>query len=62
MAKVKDLNIDDLEHLIEQKVLEVLGDPDSGLELREEFKKELTERLEKTSKRISHKEAIKRVG
>jgi len=31
MVKVKDLTIDDLEYLIEQKVLEILGDPDSGL-------------------------------
>lgn len=41
MTKVKDLTIDELEYLIEQKILEVLGDPDSGLELREEFKQEL---------------------
>lgn len=33
MTKVKDLTIDELEYLIEQKILEVLGDPDSGLEL-----------------------------
>ena len=30
-----------------QKILEVLGDPDSGLELREEFKEELKGRLGK---------------
>ena len=41
MPKVKDLSVDDLEHLIEQKVLEILGDPDSGLELRDEFKRKL---------------------
>jgi len=39
MPKVRDLSVDDLEQLIEQKILEMLGDPDSGLELREEFKK-----------------------
>ena len=54
MTKVKDLTIDELEYLIEQKILEVLGDPDFGLELREEFKQELKERLENPSKRISH--------
>jgi hypothetical protein len=62
MVKVKDLTIDDLEHLIEQKVLEILGDPDSGLELRDEFKEKLRERLKNSSKRIPHEEAIKRVG
>ena len=62
MAKVKDLTLDDLQYLIEQKVLEILGDPDSGLELKDEFKEELRERLKNSSKRISHEEAIKRVG
>ncbi len=60
MARVKDPSTDDLEHLIEQKVLEMLGDPDSGLELREEFKKELEERLEKPSKRVPQQEVLKR--
>jgi len=52
MVKVKDLTIGDLEYLIEQKVLEILGDPDSGLELEDEFREELKERLESSSKRI----------
>ncbi len=59
MSKVKDLSMDDLEYLIEQKVLEMLGDPDFGLELTDEFKKKLTERLEKPSRRISQKEVLK---
>ena len=54
--------MDDLEHLIEQKVLEILGDPDSGLELTDEFKKKLRERLEKPSRRISHEEVLNRFG
>ncbi|RLG19543.1 hypothetical protein DRN74_06685 [Candidatus Micrarchaeota archaeon] len=62
MSKVKDLSMEDLEHLIEQKILEILGDPDSGLELRNEFKKKLRERLRKPSKRISHKEVLERFG
>jgi len=45
MAKVKDLSIDELEFLIEQKILEFFGDPDSGLELKPEFKEELERRL-----------------
>jgi len=62
MTKVKDLTIDELEYLVEQKILEVLGDPDSGLELREEFKQELKRRLENPSRRISHQEVVSRVG
>jgi len=60
MPKVKDMSIDDLEQLIEQKLLELLGDPDSGLQLKEEFRKELEQRLRKPSERISHQEVLKR--
>ena len=45
-----------------QKILEVLGDPDSGLELREEFKEELKRRLENPSRRISQQEVVSGVG
>ena len=62
MAKVKDLTIDELEYLIEQKILEVLGDPDAGLELKEEFREELKERLSRPSRRISHEEVLRRFG
>jgi|Deesub1362B_J571_1020462.scaffolds.fasta_scaffold01589_5 hypothetical protein len=62
MAKPKDLSMEDLEHLIEQKILEILGDPDSGLELREDFKSQLKRRLEKPSRRISHEEVAARFG
>jgi len=62
MKNVKDLTIDELEGLIEQKILEVLGDPDSGLELKEEFKQELKRRLENPSGTISHDEVVKRIG
>ena len=62
MTKVKDLTVEELEYLIEQKILEILGDPDSGLELRDEFKQELRERLKSPSKRISQGGVAKRVG
>jgi hypothetical protein len=62
MVKIKDLTIDDLEYLIEQKVLEILGDPDAGLELRDEFKEGLRNRLKNSSKRTSHEETLKRFG
>ena len=60
MPKVKDMSIDDLEQLIEHKLLEILGDPDSGLQLQKEFKRKLEQRLKKPSERISHQEVLKR--
>jgi len=62
MTSVKDLTIDELEYLIEQKILEVLGDPDSGLQLKEEFKQELKRRLENPLRRIPHHEVVDRIG
>jgi putative addiction module component (TIGR02574 family) len=62
MTNVKDLTIDELEYLIEQKILEVLGDPDSGLDLKEEFKQELKRRLENPSRTIPHDEVVSRIG
>jgi len=62
MTKIKDLTIDDLEYLIEQKVLEILGDPDAGLELSEESKEELGKRLKSSPRRISHEEVLRRFG
>jgi hypothetical protein len=61
MPDVKDLTIDELECLIEQKILELLGDPDSGLELKQEFKQELKRRLENPSRRIPHREVMSRI-
>jgi hypothetical protein len=62
MNNVRDLTIDELEYLIEQKILEVLGDPDSGLDLKEEFKRELKRRLENPSGRIPHDEVVSTIG
>ena len=59
MAKVKDMSVEDLEQLIEHKFLELLGDPDAGLQLRKEFRIKLERRLRKPSKRISHHEVVK---
>lgn len=60
MAKVKDMTIDELEQFIEGKFLEILGDPDSGLKLRDAFKLELEQRLKNSSKRISHQEVLRK--
>jgi len=60
MENINQLTIDDLENLIEQKILEILGDPDISLELREEFKVELKARFARHLKRIPHQEVMKR--
>ncbi len=62
MTKVKDLTTDELDYLIEQKILEILGDSDSGLELSEEFKQELERRLNNPSRRIPHSEVVKNIA
>jgi hypothetical protein len=45
MSKVKDLTIEELRELVreavQQTLFELLGDPDAGLELREEIKQRL---------------------
>ncbi|HOO56544.1 MAG TPA: hypothetical protein PLN69_06960 [bacterium] len=56
------MSVDDLENLIEQKIVEVFDDPDAGLELREDFKEKLTKRLSSNSRRMSHSEAVKKLG
>lgn len=61
MAKVKDMSVDDLEYFIEQKLLEIVGDPDSGLQLKEGFKRKLKQRINKPAKRVSHEEVIKKI-
>ena len=60
MKKIYQLSIDDLENLIEQKILEFIGDPDVNLDLREDFKKELKARLSKRAKQIPQSEVMKR--
>jgi len=60
MAKVKEMSVDDIEQIVEHKLLEIIGDPDSGLHLKKEFKTKLEQRLKKPSKRIPHEEVMKR--
>lgn len=60
MARAKAMTADDIEQLVEQKLLEIIGDPDAGLHLKKEFKVKLEHRLKKPSKKISHEEVLKR--
>lgn len=57
---IEKMTKEDLEGFIEQKLLEILGDPDGPLELREDFKKKLKKRLEKEDlDTSSHEEVMK---
>ncbi len=52
----------ELENLIEQKMLEFLGDPDSGLELKKGFVSALRKKMRGNQKPISHAAVLKKYG
>ncbi len=58
--KTQSLTKQEIEMMIEQKVLELLGDPDNGLQLKEEFKKKINKRLKNLSDTVSHSEIMKK--
>ncbi|MCK4391509.1 hypothetical protein KAX17_01210 [Candidatus Bipolaricaulota bacterium] len=67
--RVKDLPNKELKALVreavEEALIELLGDPDQGLELREEIQERLRhslERVEKGERGIPAEEAAKRAG
>ena len=49
-VKIKEMSVDDLEHFIEEKLLEIIGDPDSGLQIKEKFRKKIDKILRKVCK------------
>lgn len=56
---INNMSVQDLEYFIEQKMLEILGDPDFGLNLSDEYKNKLIERFRNRSESISHEEVLK---
>ena len=60
MADLNQLTKDDVEDLIEQKIFALLGDPDTSLDLKQEFRDELKKRISKRSKRIPHEEVFRK--
>ena len=60
--KVKELSVEQLKALIqeavEEKLQEVLGDPDQGLELKEDIKKRLKHSLAAVESRMSFLERL----
>ncbi len=51
-----------LGHLIEQKILEFFGDPDSGLALKKNFRANLQKRARETQKLTAHSTVLKKYG
>ncbi len=62
MEKVKEMTVAELEEFIEHKLVEIIGDPDSGLKLNPAFKNKLRQRLKKSGKRIPHSEVLKKLA
>jgi hypothetical protein len=67
--KVKELTVEEFKNLvqeaIEEKLEEIMGDPDAGLELREEVKERLRNSLaarRRGEKGIPIEEVARRVG
>jgi hypothetical protein len=61
MEAADDFNREELEQLIEEKVLEFARDPDSTLELREEFIETVQQR-QKEEATISHEDIQEEFG
>ena len=61
MGALQNFSKDDLEHLIEEKILKMADDPDRGLEINEEFAKRLEQRGEEDAT-LTHEEIVEDVG
>ncbi|MEK7155379.1 MAG: hypothetical protein AAB734_00720 [Patescibacteria group bacterium] len=52
-----------LEHIIEQKIIELYGDPDAGLEFKKSFVDRLRRSMRsKNRKLVPHSEILKKYG
>lgn len=51
-----------LENLVEQKILEFFGDPDSGLSVKKAFLAMLNKRAKKTQKLVPNAAVLKKYG
>ena len=51
-----------LGNLVEQKILEFFGDPDSGLRLRKTFLDKLRKNMQKNQKLVLHEDVLKKYG
>ncbi len=66
MVKVKELSVEQLKTLIqeavEEKLQEILGDPDQGLELREEIRERIEHSLERVEQSIPIEQVAEEIG
>ena len=52
-----------IEEIVEQKIIEIFGDPDSGLELKDDVKKRLMQMLKKRKRKgIPIEKVAKEIG
>jgi hypothetical protein len=56
--KVADMTVEDLRSFIEQTFLDLVGDPDAGLELNEDFIARLMEGINDKTGRMAHEEFL----
>ena len=54
MSRKNAIAREDLKNLIETIILEILGDPDAGLDLKEEFKAKVRGRESRMSPTVPH--------
>ena len=52
----------EIEHLVEQKILEFFGDPDAGLALKKPFLNNLRKKMQKKQRLTSHTAVLKKYG
>ena len=52
----------DLTNLIEEKINEIYGDPDTGLQLKASFVAELRRRMKKKQRLVPHSAVMKKYG
>jgi hypothetical protein len=61
MGALQNFSKDELEHLIEEKIYEIADDPDSGLEVKEDYAK-LLEKRKKEEASLTHEEIVEDFG
>jgi hypothetical protein len=53
------IDLKNIDSLIEQKMLEFFGDPDSGLEIKQDFLDKIKNRSQGEEKLVDHNEVLK---
>lgn len=56
---ISAIDLKNIDQIIEQKMLEFFGDPDSGLEIKHDFLDKIKNRSQQDKKLIDHNEVLK---